>query len=339
MAPGKKRGLRRIEDDMHHEGYNPVIDKYGKNRNQKAPNGYDIMFRPIDLAEDKRGNRVISGPSVSVSVAMWTWVLTVVGSFLFGLVYLLVLRDQINSPDTVNAFIVSMVAAIFTVGPMMWSFDTDLRVHTIIGTYDLGFLTAIFMVAGKLGGFAIAGLVVRSLSASDTVLVDSANTAGDFWLLAMSCAVTIFVFIFNDKFEFSKEKETNNHARAAYWTGLWSFGFRLAFWGRGLRSFNSGIYIASLIATNATVNYNVAKYIVIPLIGAPACALILYYVTAIFVAFKDNTYTILRRVNSARDRSPDHDEDYMEAQVSSNSGISPRTQSNIEVNLKKKIKH
>lgn len=277
-----KRGLKNIEGKgLSHEGQNWVMDQ------KNLPSGMNWVWRPFQ-----------SEPGVVVGVgltrAIWTLLLTFVGCMLYSMVYLLVLKNELDTPSSLSAFIVAVVNAVFLIAPMMWTFDEEYRIHTqpaitvaLVGTLDLGLIAALAQLVFQFGAYALGGFFVRLLAGSGTVLIDNPPSTAGLVMSWVAVTVIVFQYIYNQKFEQDGESEEDNHSRASKWTGFWLFGFTLAFYALfALRTFNAGMYLAAGIANDNTfvgslpdIN-NGLYFTLVPLFASPAAAILLYWLAS-----------------------------------------------------------
>lgn len=325
-----KRGLKYIDDDLTHENYNPVIDEGPDGRGLPRPDGYDFLFKPFNMNPDT------SKSYVSITVGLWTFIATILACLLFALVFLLVLESETTTPTDLSPLIVTLVAAILTVGPMMWTFDTDLRIHTVpgivlagLGTLDYGLIPTIALLVAQFGGYALGGLIAKAIVPS-VILIDQSTGTSGYVMAWLATSIMIFQYIYNNKYEFHREYEVDNHTRAANWLGLWRVAFGLGFWKLGLRTFNSGLFLAAGIFSNTFDNTpspadTVADglfYTLVPLLASAATAYGLYLLASVFIRFKNQTFAVYTQKFRFRNTRPDYTQ--VDKKVSSRYGASAR---------------
>lgn len=316
--------------------YNPVLHRW--NGGDMSAWWGEFLFRPF---YEKVDENVYT--HVGFTAGIWLALLTVVGAVLNGLVFSLVAIEQGPSADPFSAFIVAAIGAIFFVAPMMWTMDTDLRVHTkpgiqlaLIGTFDLGALVALLFAGIQFLGYAVAGwLVVAIQGNSPFVLETAASATTTARLMAyLSTSVVVFVYIYNQRFHNAGEKENENHSRVLMVTALFEFGFRLAFYSLGLRTFNAGLHTAGHIINGYVSDLSAdafadnVYYALMPLLAAPGTALLLWYLASFLIRYKNTVIRSSLGVQRARagdKRRPELRDDMVSAQVSTRSAMQART--------------
>jgi len=260
------------------------------------------------------------------------------------MIYLLVLKEQVDAPTSLSPLISAITLALFAIGPMLWTFDEEYRIHTnpgitvaLLGTLDLGPLAAVAQLLFQFGGFALGGLFVRLLAGTSAVLIDNPPNTVGLVMAWVAAFVVIFVYIYNQKFEQDGESEEDNHKRATTQYGWWLFGFALAFYTLFvLRTYNSGLYLAAGIAsgnvftgTLGGIN-NGLFFSLVPLFAAPATA-ILFYWLASWLAPNNRLIMLPSIVRSGPYTGPSPDEQEssnMEHNISSGYGMAARTTRN-----------
>lgn len=293
------------------------------------PDGYDFLFKPFNM------NPKTSKSYVSITVGVWTFILTILACLLFALVFLLVLESETTTATDISPITVTLVAAILTVGPMMWTFDTDLRIHTMpsivlagLGTLDYGLIPTIALLVAQFGGYALGGLIAKAIAGS-VVIIDTPTGTSAYLMAWVASTVMTFQYIYNNKYEFHNEYEVDNHTRSANWVGLWRVVFGLGFWKLGLRTFNSGLFLAAGIFSNLFDNTPLPNevadgwfFTLVPLLAGAGTAFALYYLASLFIRFKDQTFAVYTQKFRFRNTRPDYTQ--VEKKIAGRYGASAR---------------
>jgi hypothetical protein len=337
-----------IQEGLIPDGeYNPIINTWNSGPGSLT----EFLFRPFYEKVDKTPYT-----QVGFTAGLWLALLTVIGAFLNGLVFSLVAIEQDGSTDPLRGVVVALVGAIFFIAPMLWTMDTDLRVHTkpgiqlaLIGTFDLGAVIAVIFAGIQLLGYAVAGWVTVALVGNaDSVLDDMtgiANPAAMRLMAYMATSVVAFVYIYNQRFHNVGEKENENQSRVLMVTALFEFGFRLAFYQYGLKTFNSGLHVAGGIINSYIYDLTPGDgfgdnvfFALVPLFAAPGTAVLLFYLASFLIGLKDRTIRTDFEYSTMRKRRPRRreifggpasdeyaDDNMMGAKVSTQSAMQART--------------
>ena len=234
--------------------------------------------------------------SPSLIASVQAFVLEIVGSLLLGLI---VNTVRANAPGTnviLDAFIIGLSHALSFAFVWGWTPEHgfDLRRHcnraisiayNFVG--EIGFVTFLGYAAAQFAGAAAAGGILSAAGAGVVPLTTSPlGIAWGYEFLA-TFAIAFFV-VYNDKMEFIRESERENHMRIGYVVSYAILAFTLLGYTVQAYTFGNVIYFAGLVGAGASANSNIgpwamdwAHYLGTPLAGGAAAGLLYLLIWAL----------------------------------------------------------
>jgi len=282
-------GYKEDEEFMH----NPKNRAF-ENLSNRSRGFWQTLFfapwnRPAGMGPD-------ASPSFATTIV--ALLLTFVSSLTYGWVMTTAIDNMLAGGGNIfnQAVFLGFVGSLMFALAMLWSWEPLLPTHVFwgmltaqVGTLDLGILpwllSSIFLLGGHAAGGAIAGAIGLQQGATPSVM--PMNQASGYVLYWFAGGMIIFAYIFFKKFsrEYDGEESKGTKDRRAILVAtlalfLFTVTFRRTGSGFGLYYFDSGPYLAGLVASglgDVTVDSVVdwAFYIFVPL-ASFAFAFILY---------------------------------------------------------------
>lgn len=289
-----KRGLKSVGDPIY-EGSDP-FRKYEEGQFKEMI--WTVIFGPFgSLGEFFTGG--------NVGKLLQTMIFVFLGSFLNGIVFVFTQSgsNAANTDPVLRSFILGVIGASIYYVTSIWSYYDNLptiiypaQALSMIGlaftrrkeeTFAL--FTALFYLGFQFFGYGMAGMALRSFGSTistTTRLYNFTQTYDGYIAYWFGATIIAFSFVFNRLFKQAPGETggADTASRASTAGALAVLFLTVGFWGLGINSYSSGLFVTQIVAYTTTPNPSTgayppvdatAFYICVDLLAVPATVIAL----------------------------------------------------------------